>query len=245
MMKRIRAHAIKEKGGTAEPFSYERAPGEHDVVVRITHCSIARGDIQFINDDWGDARFPLVPGHEIVGIVEEAGSDVTDLQLGDRVGVGYQQQACFECSFCRQGIEQLCPSQKVIAVDAYGGWADHIVVDGRFAFRLPPELDSATSTPLLSSGLTVFAGIRRAQLSGSSRVAVLGAGGLGHLAIQFLHEMGHSVSVFSHSPEKRELIERLGGAYVDTSEATRHHGVFDFILSTLNVPFDLDSFVEC
>ena len=244
MMRRIRAHAIKEKGGTAEPFSYERAAGEHDVVVRITHCSIARGDIQFIDDEWGDARFPLVPGHEIVGIVEEAGSEVTDLHLGDRVGVGYQQEACFECFFCRQGIEQLCPSQKVIAVDAYGGWADYIVVDGRFAFRLPPQLDSATSTPLLSSGLTVFAGILRAQLSHSSRVAVLGAGGLGHVAIQFLHEMGHTVSVFSHSPEKRELIERLGGAYVDTSDATRHDGVFDFILSTLNVPFDLDSFVR-
>ena len=244
MTRQIRAHAVKEKGGTAEPFSYESAPGEHDVVVRITHCSIARGDIQFINDDWGDARFPLVPGHEIVGIVDEAGSEVTGLRPGDRVGVGYQQQACFECFFCRQGIEQLCPSQKVIAVDAYGGWAEHIVVDGRFAFRLPPELDSATSTPLLSSGLTVFAGIRRAQLSHGSRVAVLGAGGLGHLAIQFLHEMGHSVSVFSHSPGKRELIERLGGAYVDTSDVTRHHGVFDFILSTLNVPFDLDSFVR-
>jgi D-arabinose 1-dehydrogenase-like Zn-dependent alcohol dehydrogenase len=244
LMKRISAHAIKEKGGAVEPFSYERAPGDRDVVVRITHCSVARGDLQFIDDDWGDARFPLVPGHEIVGIVEEAGSEVTDLRLGDRVGVGYQQQACFECAFCRQGIEQLCPSQKVIAVDAYGGWADQIVVDGRFAFRLPPELDPATSTPLLSSGLTVFAGIRRAQLSPRSRVAVLGAGGLGHLAIQFLHAMGHDVSVFSHSPEKRELIERLGGAYLDTSDATHHQGVFDFILSTLNVPFDLDAVVR-
>src|SRR4030095_7963489 len=164
MVMRIRAYAIKEKGGRAEPFSYERAPGERDVVVRITHCSVATGDIQFMNDDWGDARFPLVPGHEIVGIVEGVGSKVTDLHVGDRVGVGYQQQACFECSFCRQGIEQLCPSQKVIAVDTYGGWADQIVVDGRFAFRLPPELDSATSTPLLSSGLTVFSGILRAQL---------------------------------------------------------------------------------
>jgi D-arabinose 1-dehydrogenase-like Zn-dependent alcohol dehydrogenase len=246
-MMRIRAHAIKEKGGRAEPFSYERAPGERDVVVKITHCSVARGDIQFVNDDWGDARFPLVPGHEIVGIVEEAGSEVTGLQLGDRVGIGYQQQACFECSFCQQGIEQLCPSQKVIAVDTYGGWADHIVVDGRFAFRLLPQLDSARSAPLLSSGLTVFSGILRAQLPPSSRVAVLGAGGLGHLAIQFLHKMGHRVSAFSHSPEKRELIERLGGVCVDTSDPThqtRHHEVFDFILSTLNVPFDLDSFVR-
>ena len=246
-MMRIRALAIKEKGGRAEPFSYERAVGEHDVVVRITHCSLARGDIQYMDDDWGDARFPLVPGHEIIGIVEELGSEVTHPQLGDRVGIGYQQEACFACFFCREGMEQLCPSQKVIAVDRYGGLADHIVVDHRFAFRLPPRLDSATSTPLLSSGLTVFSGILRAQLPPGSRVAVLGAGGLGHLAIQFLHEMGHRVSAFSHSPEKRELIERLGGAYVDTSDRTqqaRHHQMFDFILSTLNVPFELDSFVR-
>jgi D-arabinose 1-dehydrogenase-like Zn-dependent alcohol dehydrogenase len=243
----IRAHAIREKGGRAEPFVYERAVGGRDVLVRITHCSVARGDIQFIDDDWGDARFPLVAGHEIVGIVEELGSEVADLHRGDRVGIGYQQQACFDCSYCKQGFEQLCPSQKVIAVDCYGGLAEHIIVDGRFAFRLPAELDSARSTPLLSSGVTVYAGILRAQLADRSRVAVLGAGGLGHLAIQFLHKMGHSVTVFSHSPAKRELIERLGGKFADSSDAkglTDHAGAFDLILSTLNVSFDLDSYVK-
>jgi len=215
--------------------------------VRITHCSIARGDIQFIDNDWGDTRFPLIPGHEIVGIVEEAGSDVAELRRGDRVGIGYQQEACFECSFCEQGIEQLCPSQKVIAVDRYGGLAENIVVDSRFAFRLRAQLDSAKSTPLLSSGLTVYAGILQARLPDSSRVAVLGVGGLGHLTIQFLHEMGHSVTAFSHSPAKRELIERLGGVFADSSDTkrlTEHEGAFDFILSTLNVAFDLDSFVR-
>jgi D-arabinose 1-dehydrogenase-like Zn-dependent alcohol dehydrogenase len=244
---RVKAYAIKEKGGTAEPFFYERTLGSRDVLVRITHCSLARGDVQYIDDDWGDARYPLVPGHEIVGIVEEAGSEVADLHTGDRVGVGYQQEACFECSFCRQGLEQLCSSQKVIAVDRYGGLAEHIVVDGRFAFRLPPELDSAPSAPLLSSGLTVYAGILRAGLAAGSRVAVLGPGGLGHLAIQYLHKMGHSVTAFSHSPAKRELIERLGGVFVDSSDTkrlTEHQGAFDFILSTLNVAFDLDSFVR-
>jgi D-arabinose 1-dehydrogenase-like Zn-dependent alcohol dehydrogenase len=208
---------------------------------------VARGDIQFINDDWGDARFPLVPGHEIIGVVEEAGADVANLRRGDRVGVGYQQEACFECTYCQLGTEQLCPSQKVIAVDRYGGFADHIVVDGRFAFGLPAQLDSAASAPLLSSGLTVFAGILRAHLTEPSQVAVLGAGGLGHLAIQFLHKMGHSVSALSHSPAKRELIERLGGAYVDTTDPeypTRHRGMFEFVLSTLNVPFDLDACVR-
>ncbi|HTE56797.1 MAG TPA: NAD(P)-dependent alcohol dehydrogenase [Kofleriaceae bacterium] len=244
---RIRAHAISERGGQAEPFSYEGEPGKRDVLVRITHCSVARGDIQFIDDDWGDARFPLVPGHEIIGIVEEVGSEVADLRRGDRVGIGYQQQACFACTFCQQGMEQICPGQKVIAVDRYGGFADQIIVDGRFAFALPAQLDSATSTPLLSSGLTVFAGILRAHLADRSSVAVLGPGGLGHLAIQFLHKMGHGVSAFSRSPAKRELVERLGAVYVDSVDpeySTRHRGSFDFILSTLNVPFDLDSCLQ-
>jgi alcohol/geraniol dehydrogenase (NADP+) len=243
----IRAYAINERGGTAQRFLYQSTIGSRDVLVRITHRSLARGDIQFIDNAWGDTRFPLVPGHEIVGVVEEAGSEVADMDPGDRVGIGYQQEACFECVFCRQGVEQLCANQKVIAVDRYGGLAEHIVVDSRFAFRLPPQLDSATSTPLLSSGLTVWAGIRRAQLPAGSRVAVLGAGGLGHLAIQFLHKLGHIVTAFSHSPRKIRLIERLGGAFADTSDSrhlTEYQGAFDFILSTLNVPFDLDSFVR-
>lgn len=244
---RIRAHAIKEKGGRAEPFSYERAVGSQDVLVKITHCSVARGDVQYMDDDWGDTRFPLVPGHEIVGIVEEAGSAVADLHRGDRVGIGYQQEACFDCSFCEQGTEQFCPRQEVIAVDRYGGLAEHIVVDGRFAFRLPPRLDSARSAPLLSSGLTVYAGILRARLLDGSRVAVLGVGGLGHLAVQFLHAMGHSVTAFSHSHQKREWIERLGGIFADSSDTRSradHQGAFDLILSTLNVAFDLDSYVR-
>jgi D-arabinose 1-dehydrogenase-like Zn-dependent alcohol dehydrogenase len=244
---KIAAYAIDEPGGSAEPFAYETSLGSADVLVRITHRSLARGDIQYIDNAWGDTRYPLVPSHEIIGIVEEAGTDVADLHPGDRVGIGYQQQACFDCAFCAKGREQLCVRQKVIAVDCYGGLAERIVVDGRFAFKLSPQLDSATSTPLLSSGLTVYAGIVRARLAAGSRVAVLGAGGLGHLAIQFLHRMGHSVTAFSHSPHKRGLIERLGGAFADSSDSAdliEHYGVFDFILSTLNVSFDLDSFVR-
>lgn len=243
----ITAHAIKQAGGDAEPFVYDTTIGRHDVLVRITHRSLARGDIQFIDNVWGDTRYPLVPSHEIIGIVEAAGDEVADLRPGDRVGVGYQQAACFECAVCRAGIEQLCGEQKVIAVDCYGGLADHIVVDGRFAFRLSPQLPSAASTPLLSSGLTVYAGIVRAHLTSGSRVAVLGAGGLGHLAIQFLNKAGHSVTAFSHSPHKRALIERLGGTFADTSGATRgpeYHGAFDFIISTLIAGFDLDAFVR-
>jgi D-arabinose 1-dehydrogenase-like Zn-dependent alcohol dehydrogenase len=244
---RINAYAVTHQGGRAEPFVYERELGGDEVLVRITHCSIARGDVQFIDNDWGDTRFPLVPGHEMVGVVEDSGSETTGLTIGDRVGIGYQQYACFSCEFCRSGNEQLCPKQKVIGVDCYGGAADRIVVDGRFAFKLPATLDSATSAPLLSSGLTVYSAIVRAGLAESSEVAVLGIGGLGALAIQFLRELGHRVSAFSHSPKKREAIERLGATYLDSShldDATALARRFDFLLSTVNTRFDVNAYLR-
>ena len=218
------------------------------MLVRITHCSIARGDVQYISDDWSDANFPLVPGHEIIGIIENTGSNVTGLKIGDRVGVGYQLEACFECEFCKEGNEQFCPHRKEIAVDRYGGLAEHIIVDNRFAFPITANLDSAKAAPLLSSGLTVYSAIVSAGLRNNSTVAVLGIGGLGQLAIQFLHKMGHAVSAFSHSPEKKKLIEQLGATYIDSSNLnslTANARNFDFILSsTLNADFDLNAYLK-
>lgn len=244
---RIKAYAITKKGGRPEVFFYQREIKESEVLVKITHCSIARGDVQFISDDWGDARFPLVPGHEIVGIVQETGPAVVNLQIGDRVGIGYQQYACFECEFCKEGNEQFCPQQKVIAVDCYGGWAEYIIVDHRFAFKLPADLDPAKAAPLMSAGLTVFAGIKKAALKEGSTVAVMGIGGLGQLAIQFLHKMGHKVFAFSRSPEKQDLIRQLGADFINTGEPenyTGHNKSFDFILSTLNAEFDADRYLR-
>ena len=240
----INAYAVRQPGGSAEPFSYQRTRGPNDVLVRVTHCSMARGDVQFIDNDWGDTRFPLVPGHEIVGVVDETGSSVAGMKAGDRVGIGYQQAACFSCEFCRDGHEQLCPEQKVIGVDCYGGLADYIGVDSRFAFPLPPALDSAKATPLLSSGLTVYSGIVRAELRDGSDVAVLGIGGLGYLAVQLLRKMGHRVFAVSHSPGKQAMIEQLGAEYVDSAQLagrTAFRRRFDLILSTLNTTFDLNA----
>lgn len=244
---KIKAHAIKKSGGKAEPFYYEKAIGKNDVLVRITYCSITRGDIQIIDNDWGDTKFPVVPGHEIIGIVEDTGYGVTSLISGDRVGIGYQLEACFECEFCKEGNEQFCSSQKVVAVDYYGGLAEHVVVDERFAFKLPEGLDSTGAVSLMSSGLTVYSAIVRADLPKNSTAAVLGIGGLGQLAIQFLHKMGHKVVAFSHSPGKRETIEHLGGEYADSSNlggSAVHYRKLDFILSTLNVDFDLEVYLK-
>ncbi|MGK9477996.1 NAD(P)-dependent alcohol dehydrogenase [Melioribacter sp. OK-6-Me] len=244
---KIKAYVIKKKGGKAEPFSYERRLAKNDVLVRITHCSIAKGDIQIINDDWGDTKFPVVPGHEIIGIIEKVGSEVTGLKKGDRVGIGYQQSACFECEFCNEGNEQFCPEQKAIAVDTFGGWAEHIIVDYRFAFKLPQKLDSAQSAPLLSSGLTVYSAIVRGNLPDESNVAVLGVGGLGLFAIQFLNKMKHNVSAFSHSLQKKQMINHLGAEYINSSDSNnqiKFNRKFDFILSTLNVGFDIEAYLK-
>jgi alcohol/geraniol dehydrogenase (NADP+) len=216
------------------------------VLVKLTHRTITRGDVQMIENDWGDTRFPLVPCHEMVGIVDQTGSRVTALKPGDRVGIGYQLDACFECSCCRDGTEQFCSRQTVVGVNAYGGLAGHIVVDARFAFPLPSQLASASSTPLMSSGLTVFAAITFAQLPRDARVAVLGIGGLGRLALRFLHAMGHRVSAFSRSPEKKRTIEQLGAEYIDGADPAALaacRNTFDLILSTLNVPFDLNAYL--
>ena len=244
---KIKAHAIKKSGGKAEPFYYEKAIDKNDVLVRITFCSITRGDIQIIDNDWGDTKFPVVPGHEIIGIVEHTGPGVTSLKSGDRVGIGYQLEACFECEFCKEGNEQFCSNQKVVAVDYYGGLAEHIVVDERFAFKLPEGLDLTGAVPLMSSGLTVYSAIVRANLPQNSTAAVLGIGRLGQLAIQFLHKMGHKVVASSHSPGKRETIEQLGGEYADSSNlrgSAFHYRKLDFILSTLNVDFDLETYLK-
>ena len=170
------------EGGRAEPFSYERSPGGHDVVVRITHCSVARGDIQFIDDDWGDARFPLVPGHEIVGIVEEAGSEVTDLHLGDRGWVSaISNRLVSSAPSAGRASSNSAPARRSLPstrmevgrIESSSLWTVRV--------QAPAQLDSARSTPLLSSGLTVFAGIRRVRPSTTLAAAVLGAGGLGQL----------------------------------------------------------------
>jgi D-arabinose 1-dehydrogenase-like Zn-dependent alcohol dehydrogenase len=234
---KIKAYSIKVSGGEAEPFFYERKIGHGEVLVKITHCGIATGDIQGINNDWGDTKSSLVPGHEIVGIIGKTRSAVKGLKAGDRVGIGYQQEACFKCQFCKEGNEQFCAKQKVISVDCYGGLADHIIVDERFAFRLPGKIDSSRSVPLLSSGLTIYAAIVRAKLRKNAVVAVAGIGGLGQLAIQFLKKMGHIVSAFSHSPKKKDMIAQLGAAYIDSSKLnslSSYDRKLDFIFSTLN-----------
>src|SRR5690349_18389258 len=118
---KITAYSVNGPGENPQPFVYERTPGRNDVLVKVSYCAIATGDIQMMNNAWGDSKYPLVAGHEIIGRVERAGANVTGLKIGDRVGIGYQLAACFKCEFCKSGNEQFCRQQKVVGVDEYGG----------------------------------------------------------------------------------------------------------------------------
>ena len=206
----IHAYAARAKNGPLEPFSYEPEPlGPHDVEIAVTHCGICHSDVHLVDGDWGVGRYPMVPGHEIVGTIAVAGREVTHLAPADRVGVGWQRGACLQCDLCLSGQENLCAREEATCVHHHGGFADRVRVDGRFAFPIPAALDSEAAAPLLCGGATVYAPLRRWARPGA-RVGVVGIGGLGHLALRFARAMGCEVTAISSTPDKEEEARSLG-----------------------------------
>jgi uncharacterized zinc-type alcohol dehydrogenase-like protein len=236
----IAAWATPKAKTPLEPFRYTAASlGPLDVALHITHCGICHSDLHLINDDWGVSRYPLVPGHEIIGEVTYLGSAVTHLKVGQRVGVGWQRSACGECEYCRCGEDNLCESSQATCVGHHGGFAGGIVTDSRFAFPIPDALKSVEAAPLLCAGVTVFSPLRRHQVGAGVRVGVLGIGGLGHLALQFGRALGAEVIALSSSRGKEDDARRFGasGFLVSTDAAAmkRARRSLDFILCTVNV----------
>ena len=230
------------------PYEYEPAPlRPRDVEIQISHCGICHSDLHLIDNDWSSSTYPLVPGHEIVGTVTAVGRDCA-LVLGQRVGVGWQRSACFDCEQCRAGAENLCARQEATCVGHMGGFARRIRLDGRFAFPLPESLDAAAAAPLLCAGVTVFAPLRRWRVAAGAHVGVIGIGGLGHLAIRFLRAMGSETTAFSSSPDKRDEVERLGAQHVVSSTSVREIRAsanrLDFLLCTAPARLDWITYLE-
>ena len=241
----IHAHAAREKKAALKPFEYEPPPlGPHDVEIRITHCGICHSDVHLVDGDWGMGSYPMVPGHEIVGSVAAAGPEVRGLVPGDRVGVGWQRGACLACEACLSGNENLCAGNEATCVNHFGGFADRIRVDGRFAFQIPAALASGVAAPLLCGGATVYAPLRRWVRSAMS-VGVVGIGGLGHLALQFARAMGCEVTALSTSPDKEQEAHGFGAQRFlvtrDKDALRAAAGSLDFILSTAFVSQDWPS----
>jgi uncharacterized zinc-type alcohol dehydrogenase-like protein len=236
---KIQAYAAHEAKGQLDPFTYDAEVGEHDVVVKVQYCGICHSDVHLADGDWGPV-FPLVPGHEVVGEVVDLGGKVTLLRKGMRVGVGWQCDSCGGCEWCNSHEEVLCATHKATCMGHHGGFADHVVANERFALPIPSGLDGASAAPLLCGGATVYTPLREYAREGS-RVAVVGIGGLGHLALQFASKMGCRVAAISTSEDK-EAEAKAFGAHEFLVGAPAP-GSYDVIVNTVHAALDMDAYV--
>lgn len=231
-------YAARASGESLLPFSYELPPlGEQDIQVAVSHCGVCYTDIQGINDHYGIATFPFVPGHEIVGTVTVVGNAVKDKKVGDRVGIGWQGKSCGKCEFCLRGDPQLCVEIDVCGVwRPYGGFSNAVIVDNRFAYLLPEKMASETAAVLMCAGISTFTPLWTYVKDGGKKVAVIGVGGLGHLAIQFAHALGCDVTAISSSAGKKDEALKFGAdnfLLIDDMDGLRkQHYTFDLVLFT-------------
>jgi len=248
-MSEIHGLAAHAAGAHLLPYKYD--PGElqtNEVEIKISHCGVCHSDVHLIDNDWGFSKYPFIPGHEIVGTVVAMGGGVVDRKVGDRVGVGWQADSCGVCEWCRQGDEHLCAKSQPTCVGRNGGYADRIRVNSRFAIPVPAVLESENVAPLLCAGITVYSPLRNHGVRPSSRVGVIGIGGLGHLGIQFAKAFGAEVTAFSTSKDKEKEARELGAHHFlntqDTGALKKVAGSFDFLLSTVSADQDWQGYVN-
>jgi alcohol/geraniol dehydrogenase (NADP+) len=248
-MKSIHGLAAHAAGAQLLPYKYDAGElGENEVEIKISHCGICHSDVHLINNDWGMSKYPFIPGHEIVGTVTAVGEAVRARQIGERVGVGWQADSCGVCEYCRQGDEHLCAQSQPTCVGRNGGYADSVRVNSRFAVPVPEQLESENVAPLLCAGITVYAPLRNHGVRPSSRVGVIGIGGLGHLGLQFARAFGAEVTAFSTSKDKEEEAKSMGAHHFvntrDTATLKKMTGEFDLLLSTVSADQDWQAYVN-
>jgi uncharacterized zinc-type alcohol dehydrogenase-like protein len=230
--------------------------GPHDVLIEIKFCGICHSDIHHCRGDWGPQTYPVAPGHEIAGVVAQVGSKVTKHAVGDRVGVGCMVDSCGECANCRKGEEQHClegmtPTYGGIGKDSqltHGGYSTHIVVTEDFVLKIPEGIGLDAAAPLLCAGITTYAPLRHWGAGPGKKVAIVGLGGLGHMAVKLAHAMGAEVTVLSQSLSKKEDGLRLGAdhyfATKDPETFKKLAGTFDLIVNTVSAKIDLNAYLS-
>lgn len=231
-------------------MSFKYDPGDlgpNEVEIAITHCGICHSDLHLIANDWGISQYPFIPGHEIIGTIKATGTEVLSLEVGQRVGLGWQSNSCGICEWCTRGMENLCPASEGTCVHRNGGYADLVRANSRFVIPIPEALESEHAAPLLCGGITVYNPLRIHGVNPSSRVGIVGIGGLGHLAIQFARAFGAEVTAFSTSVTKEEEARALGAHnFVNSRESKAMKevvGTMDLILNTANADQDWGVYV--
>jgi len=257
-MKEVNARAVFEPTGSFQQTTIKRREvGPKDILIDIKYAGICHSDIHTANGDWGDIEYPLVPGHEIAGIVAEVGSEVTKHKVGDRVGVGCMVNSCGECKNCKQGLEQYCLNGMVGTYgdpDTYGdgertqgGYSTHVVVTEKFVLRIPESVPLDKAAPLLCAGITTYSPLRHWNTGPGKKVAIVGMGGLGHMAVKLGHAMGAEITVLSRTLSKKDEGLKLGAdhyyATEDPETFEQLAGNFDLIINTVSAVIDLDAFL--
>ena len=236
----VRAYATTAAGKPLEPFEYQWGKlGAEEVEIAVRYCGICYSDLSMIDNHWEMATFPLVPGHEVAGEVVAVGESVTHIKPGDRVGLGWFSKSCMTCDTCLSGDHNLCASAEQTIVGRHGGFADRVRCHWSWAIPLPPKLDEKVAGPLFCGGITVFNPIVQFNIRPTDRVGVVGIGGLGHMALQFLSRWGCHVTAFTSTAAKAEEARRFGAREIvnsrDDKELEDAAGSLDFLLVTANV----------
>ena len=249
-----RAFATQSPTSPLAPFSISRRePGEHDVLIEILYCGVCHSDVHQARDEWGGSRFPMVPGHEIVGRVTRAGNGVTRWKTGDLVGVGCFVDSCRVCAQCRAGVEQYCDGHTAFTYNStemdektptFGGYSTHITVDENYVLRVPASIPLERAAPLLCAGITMYSPLRHWKIGKGHRVGVVGLGGLGHMAVKLAAALGAEVTLLSTSPKKKADAIALGAHEFllsrDENAMKAARGRFDFVLDTASAAHDLE-----
>ena len=255
-MTSIQAYAAATAKEPLKPFQIQRRePGPADVVIDIQYCGICHSDIHQVRDEWGNSIFPMVPGHEITGLVSAIGSAVKRFKPGARVGVGCFTDSCRECQSCKQGNEQYCEKGMTVTYNGlekdgktptYGGYSKQIVVDENYVLKIPESISLDKAAPLLCAGITTYSPLHNWKITAGSKVGVMGLGGLGHMAVKLAAAMGAEVTVLSHSERKKEDALKMGAKnFVNTTEKgalDKYANYFDLIINTVSANLDLNTY---
>lgn len=245
----VKAYAAYEPNGELRSFEYDPGPLKpHQVEVSVLYSGICHSDISMIDNAWGMTQYPLVPGHEIVGCISQVGEQVTRLKVGQTVGLGWHAQYCNDCQHCNNNDHNLCASAQPTIIGHHGGFADTVRADDNSLVLIPDGIDLASAGPLFCAGITVFNPLVQFDIKPTDKVAVIGIGGLGHLAIQFLKAWGCDVTAFTSSESKQKEALTLGAHRTlnskDDAAISGAAGQFDLIISTVNVALDWNLYIN-
>jgi uncharacterized zinc-type alcohol dehydrogenase-like protein len=253
----IRGYAAQSATAPLAPHHFERRePRADDVVIDILYCGVCHSDLHQARNEWGGSRYPLVPGHEIIGRVAAVGAEVSRFKPGDLVGVGCMVDSCQHCAACEQGLEQYCQEAPTFTYNSndrrdgsmtHGGYSERIVVSDKFVLRVPAGVDPKAAAPLLCAGITTWSPLRHWKIGMGHKVAIVGLGGLGHMGLKFAKALGADVTLFTRSAGKEEEARRLGADHVvlstDPAQMAAVAGHFDFILDTVPHQHDLNPYL--